>query len=49
MPVRDRPGAECAVILPGTNLEGAYNRGERIRAQIPQLRIPRIDNEGTCV
>ena len=40
-------GEELAVILPGTDLEGAYNRAERIREQIEQLRIPRVDGAGT--
>ena len=40
-------GEELTVILPGTDLEGAYNRAERIREQIEQLRIPRVDGGGT--
>ncbi|MFP5364034.1 MAG: diguanylate cyclase [Thermoleophilia bacterium] len=40
-------GEELAVILPGTDLDGAYNRAERIREQIEQLRIPRVDGRGT--
>ncbi len=40
-------GEELAVILPGTDLEGTYNRAERIREQIEELRIPRIDGAGT--
>ena len=40
-------GGEFAVILPGTDLEGAYDCGERICEQIAQLRIPRLDGEGT--
>lgn len=40
-------GEELAVILPNTDLEGAYNRAERIREQIEQLRIPRVDGGGT--
>lgn len=39
-------GDEFAVILPGADLEGA-NHGERIRAQIAQLRIPRLDAQGS--
>jgi diguanylate cyclase (GGDEF)-like protein len=40
-------GEELAVILPGTDLEGAYNRAERIREAIEQLRIARLDGAGT--
>ena len=40
-------GEELAVILPGTDLEGAFNRAERIREQIGQVRIPRLDGGGT--
>jgi diguanylate cyclase (GGDEF)-like protein len=40
-------GEELAVVLPNTDLEGAYNRAERIREQIAQLRIPRVDGAGT--
>ena len=40
-------GEEFAVILAGTDLEGAYDRGERICDQIAQLRIPRLGVEGT--
>lgn len=40
-------GEELAVILPGTDLDGAYNQAERIREQIEQLRIPRVDGAGT--
>lgn len=39
-------GDELAVILPGTDLARAYDRGERICEQIAQLRIPRADGEG---
>lgn len=39
-------GEELGVILPGTDLEGAYNRAERIREQVAQLRIPRLDGNG---
>ena len=39
-------GEDLAVILPGTDLHGALNRTERIREQIAQLRIPRVDGEG---
>ncbi len=40
-------GEELAVVLPGTDLEGAFNRAERIREEIGQLQIPRLDGGGT--
>jgi diguanylate cyclase (GGDEF)-like protein len=40
-------GEELAVVLPGTDLEGAFNRAERIREEIAQLQIPRLDGGGT--
>jgi diguanylate cyclase (GGDEF)-like protein len=40
-------GEELAVVLPGTDLEGAFNRAERIRDEIERLRIPRLDGDGT--
>jgi diguanylate cyclase (GGDEF)-like protein len=36
-------GEELALILPHTDLEGAYAIAERIRTEIQSLRIPRID------
>jgi diguanylate cyclase (GGDEF)-like protein len=39
-------GEELAAVLPGTDLEGAFNRAERIRELIAQLRIPRLDGRG---
>jgi diguanylate cyclase (GGDEF)-like protein len=39
-------GEELAVVLPGTDLEGAYNLAERVREQIEALRIPRVGGEG---
>ena len=39
-------GEELAVILPHTDLEGAYAIAERIRTSVEALRIPRIDNQG---
>ena len=39
-------GEEPAVVLPGTDLEGAYNRAERIREEIERLRIARLDGGG---
>ena len=40
-------GEELAAVLPGTDLEGAFNRAERVREQIAELRIPRLDGGGT--
>ncbi|HTX31817.1 MAG TPA: diguanylate cyclase [Solirubrobacteraceae bacterium] len=39
-------GEELAVILPHTDIEGAYAIAERIRTSIEALRIPRMDNQG---
>jgi diguanylate cyclase (GGDEF)-like protein len=39
-------GEELAVILPHTDLEGAYAIAERIRTSIESLRIPRMDKRG---
>ncbi len=39
-------GEELAVILPHTDLEGAYVIAERIRTSIEALRIPRMDGGG---
>lgn len=40
-------GEELAVILPHTELEGAYAIAERIRTSVESLRIPRMDKQGT--
>ena len=40
-------GEEFAVILPGSDLEATHRHGERIREQIAQLRISRLDGQGT--
>jgi diguanylate cyclase (GGDEF)-like protein len=40
-------GEEMALILPHTDLEGAYAIAERIRSTIEHLRIPRRDRAGT--
>jgi diguanylate cyclase (GGDEF)-like protein len=40
-------GEEMAVILPHTDLGGAYAISERVRAAIEGLRIPRLDEDGT--
>jgi diguanylate cyclase (GGDEF)-like protein len=39
-------GEELAVVLPGTDLEGAYNLAERVRAGIEALRLPIVGDEG---
>jgi diguanylate cyclase (GGDEF)-like protein len=39
-------GEELAVVLPGTDLEGAYNLAERVRAGIEQLALPLLDGDG---
>jgi diguanylate cyclase (GGDEF)-like protein len=36
-------GEELALILPHTDLEGAYAIAERIRVAIAELRVPRTD------
>ncbi len=40
-------GEELAVVLPGTDLEGAYNLAERVRIGIAGLRLPFLDRPGT--
>jgi diguanylate cyclase (GGDEF)-like protein len=40
-------GEEMALVLPHTDLEGAYAIAERIRSEIEVLRIRRIDGQGT--
>ncbi len=40
-------GEELAVVLPGTDLEGAFNLAERIRAGIEGLRLRMADGNGT--
>ena len=39
-------GEELDVVLPGTDLEGAYNLAERVRAGIEELALPLLDGEG---
>jgi diguanylate cyclase (GGDEF)-like protein len=39
-------GEELAVVLPGTDLEGAYNLAERVRAGIEELVLPLLDGDG---
>ncbi len=40
-------GEEMALILPHTDLEGAYAIAERVRSAIEGLEVPRIDEQGT--
>ncbi|HEY1277438.1 MAG TPA: diguanylate cyclase [Thermoleophilaceae bacterium] len=40
-------GEELAVVLPGTDLEGAYNLAERVRAGIEALSLPLLDGDGS--
>jgi diguanylate cyclase (GGDEF)-like protein len=40
-------GEELAVVVPGTDLEGTFNFAERMRERIGELRIPRLDGQGT--
>jgi diguanylate cyclase (GGDEF)-like protein len=39
-------GEEMAVILPQTDLEGAYQAAERVRTEIEALQIPMLDGPG---
>jgi diguanylate cyclase (GGDEF)-like protein len=39
-------GEELAVVLPGTDLDGAYNLAERVRAGIEALELPLMDGMG---
>jgi len=39
-------GEELAVVVPGTDLEGAFNLAERVRERIALLRIARVDGNG---
>ena len=40
-------GEELAVVLPQTDLEGAFRFGERVRQRIEHLQMPRLDGKGT--
>lgn len=40
-------GEELAVVVPGTDLEGTFNLAERVRERIAELRIARVDGQGT--
>jgi diguanylate cyclase (GGDEF)-like protein len=39
-------GDELVVVLPRTDLEGAFTIGERVRRAIAQLQVPRVDSGG---
>jgi diguanylate cyclase (GGDEF)-like protein len=39
-------GEELAVVLPGTDLEGAYDLAERVRQGIEELELPLLDGAG---
>src|SRR5262249_40912735 len=39
-------GEELAVILPGTDLDGAFNFAERVRTRIAALRISLVEGPG---
>jgi diguanylate cyclase (GGDEF)-like protein len=36
-----------ALILPHTELEGAHAIAERVREEVQDLRVPRLDEQGT--
>jgi diguanylate cyclase (GGDEF)-like protein len=40
-------GEELAVVLPGTDLAGAFNLAERVRVGIERLEIPLLSGDGT--
>ena len=40
-------GEEMALVLPHTDLEGAYEMAERARAAIAALAVPKLEGEGT--
>ncbi len=42
-------GEELAVVLPQTDLEGAYNLAERVRVGIEELEMPLLDGRGDDV
>jgi diguanylate cyclase (GGDEF)-like protein len=39
-------GEELAVVLPGTDLDGAYNLAERVRSGIEALALPLLEGDG---
>ena len=41
-------GEEMALILPHTDLEGAYEIAERVRTAIEAMQIPLLEGEGCC-
>ena len=41
-------GEELAVVLPGTDLEGAYNLAERVRVGIERLELPVFRGDGVA-
>jgi diguanylate cyclase (GGDEF)-like protein len=41
-------GEELAVVLPGTDLEGAYDLAERVREGIEGLEFPLVDESGSA-
>ena len=40
-------GEELALVLPGSDIEGAFQYAERVRERIAALHIPRIDGRGS--
>jgi diguanylate cyclase (GGDEF)-like protein len=40
-------GEELALVLPGTDIEGAFNLAERVRERIAALRMPLLNGSGT--
>jgi diguanylate cyclase (GGDEF)-like protein len=40
-------GEELAVVLPGTDLDGAFNFAERVRAGVGALELALLDGQGT--
>jgi diguanylate cyclase (GGDEF)-like protein len=40
-------GEELAVVLPGTDVSGAFNLAERVRVGIEQLEVPLLNGAGT--
>lgn len=45
-PARPKIGDELAVVVPGTDLDGAFSFAERLRERIAELRIARLDGQG---